>query len=43
MSDCSMEGVSKISGGVYDKMTSDGVGTCTGDLKAEENAHQRRV
>ncbi|MEI6101516.1 MAG: hypothetical protein WCP73_06735 [Eubacteriales bacterium] len=36
MSDYNMEGVSKISGGVYDKMTIDGVGTCTGDVKAEE-------
>lgn len=36
MSDWSMDGVSKIGGGVFDKMTVDGVGTCTGDVKAEE-------
>jgi hypothetical protein len=36
MSDCRMEGVSKISGGVYERMTVDGVGTCTGNVKAEE-------
>ncbi len=36
MSDCKMEGVSTISGGVYEKMTVEGVGTCVGDVKAEE-------
>lgn len=36
MNDCKMEGVCKISGGEFNKMSVDGVGTCTGDVKAEE-------
>ena len=35
MTDYRMEGICKISGGEFGSMTVDGVGTCTGNLKAE--------
>lgn len=35
MQDFSMEGVSKMNGGEFGKIRVDGVGSCTGDLKAE--------
>ncbi len=35
MQDFLMDGVSKIAGGEFAKFTADGVGTCTGEIKAE--------
>lgn len=35
MTDYRMEGIAKINGGEFGIITVDGVGTCTGDLKAE--------
>ncbi len=35
MADYRMEGICKIGGGEFGSMTVDGVGTCTGDIKAE--------
>ena len=35
MTDYRMEGICKINGGEFGSITVDGVGTCTGDLKAE--------
>lgn len=35
MHDFIMDGVSRMAGGEFDKFTMDGVGTCTGDIKAQ--------